>query len=197
MVKLIPLAERLFLIALAVGIIARLLPHIQEHPQLLLFLVSEVVGVVLLLFQRRGSWTDKGFPLLIAFIGTGVGLLVQPVGAKLVPDFASALLIFLGATISLAAKLSLNRSFGIVPANRGVKSGGVYRLVRHPMYLGYMVNQLGYFLIYASVFNFCVYAAAWTAFLLRVREEEKFLLADAAYRSYASRVRSRLVPGVI
>ena len=37
-------------------------------------------------------------------------------------------------------KLSLGRSFGLMPANRGVVSTGMYRLVRHPIYLGYLVT---------------------------------------------------------
>ena len=36
--------------------------------------------------------------------------------------------------LQIAAVLSLNRSFGLLPAHRGVKSDGLYRWVRHPLY---------------------------------------------------------------
>lgn len=197
MADLIRIAERVFLILLSTLVIVRLWPSLPTHPQLLLFLVSELVGVVIILIQRRGTWTTDPWPVLVAFMGTGVGLLVQPEGKAYVPEIVSVSLVFIGAIISLLAKLNLNRSFGLVPANRGVKTGGVYRLVRHPMYLGYMINQLGFFMVYTSPVNFAIYAVAWTCFWIRAREEEKFLMTDPAYQEYASRVRSRLIPGLV
>ncbi|OYW44440.1 MAG: hypothetical protein B7Z08_10095 [Sphingomonadales bacterium 32-68-7] len=196
MPELIRWIERLFLIPLSALVIYRVAPQVFEHPQLLLFLVSELVGVVLLLTQRRGTWSIKPYPLVIALIGTGMGLLVVPQGVRLVPEGVSVLLVFGGATISLLAKLFLGRSFGVVPANRGVKHRGVYRFVRHPMYAGYILNQLGFLLLFFSPINVAIYAVAWTAFWLRAVEEEKFLESDAAYRQYRDRVRYRLIPGI-
>ena len=31
-----------------------------------------------------------------------------------------------------------------MPANRGVVSTGLYRLVRHPIYLGYLITHAGF-----------------------------------------------------
>jgi len=188
--------ERLFLIALAAGVIVRLLPQIAQHPFLLLFLISELVGVAMILLQRRGEWSVRLYPLAIAFIGTGAGLLVVPQGVKLAPEALSTVLILGGGVVSLAAKLFLGRSFGLVAANRGVKHRGVYRVVRHPMYLGYMLNQAGFLLMFCSPWNIAVYATAWTAFWLRAQEEEKFLRRDPLYRDYAEKVRYRLIPGI-
>ncbi|HEX7752678.1 MAG TPA: isoprenylcysteine carboxylmethyltransferase family protein [Novosphingobium sp.] len=190
-------AERLFLTALGLGIIVRVAPQIGQHPQLLLFLVSELIGVVLILSQRRGEATVAPIPVIAAFLCTGASLLVLPQGAQLVPDSVSTALVFGGAAIALAAKLSLRRSFGIVPANRGVMRGGVYRVVRHPMYSGYMIGQLGFLLVYFSLWNLALYAFVWLAFVFRAQEEEKFLSADPTYREYAAQVRSRLLPGVV
>jgi protein-S-isoprenylcysteine O-methyltransferase Ste14 len=188
--------ERLVLIPLAAMVVLRIVPELSIHPHLALFLLSEVVGVVLLLLQRRGEWTAGFFPVGVAFIGTGIGLLVAPVGVQLVSDAVSVVLVMAGGVMSLAAKLFLGRSFGLVPANRGVKDTGVYRLVRHPMYAGYMLNQLGFLLVFFSIQNLAIYAATWTCFWLRACEEEKFLLQDPAYRAYAARVRYRLLPGI-
>ncbi len=196
MAELIRWAERLFLIPLSCLVIYRVWPHIADHPHMVLFLASEIVGVVLLLTQRRGTWSVDLYPLIVALLGTGVGLLVIPAGAQLVAEPISVMLVMTGAGISFLAKLFLGRSFGVVPANRGVKVYGVYRFVRHPMYLGYMINQLGFLLLFFSLHNVIIYAIAWLAFWLRATEEEKFLEKDEEYRLYREKVRYRLIPGV-
>lgn len=196
MIGLIRWGERLFLIPLSVLVILRIAPQLGAHPHLALFLLSELVGVALLLLQRRGQLVVKLFPIAVAFLGTGLSLLVTPRGITLVPDWVSISLIMVGGGTSLAAKLFLGRSFGMVAANRGVKNGGVYRLVRHPMYAGYMLNQLGFLLVFFSVQNAAIYAAVWTALWLRAVEEEKFLRGDPDYRAYAAKVRFRLIPGL-
>lgn len=195
--KLVVYVERLFLILLSTGVVARLWPQLPEHPEYALFLFSELLGVFLILTQRRGSWTTEAFPILIALIGTCAALLVMPQGTALMPPAISTTLFFVGGFIALLAKLSLGRSFGIVPANRGVKRGGIYRFVRHPMYFGYMINQLGFLFAFFSMWNVTIYAIAWYCLWLRAREEEKFLLRDEAYAAYASDVRFRLVPGIL
>lgn len=194
--ELVRWGERLVLIPLAALVIARIAPQLPQHPQLALFLVSEIVGVVLLLLQRQGSFNAGFYPVAIAIIGTAAGLLVIPTGTQLAPDAVSTALVMGGGAIALAAKLFLGRSFGIVPANRGVKASGVYRLVRHPMYAGYMLNQLGFLLTFFSPANVAIYAVTWTAFWLRAVEEEKFLCQDPDYRQYAEKVRYRLLPGI-
>ena len=188
--------ERLVLIPLAALVIVRIAPQLWDHPEVGMFLVSEIVGVALLLLQRKGAWATAFFPVAIAFIGTSVGLLVVPVGTQLVPDVVSAVLVMTGGAIALAAKLFLGRSFGVVPANRGVKEAGVYRFVRHPMYAGYMLNHMGFLLVFFSWQNIAIYAVAWTAFWLRAVEEEKFLCQDPEYARYSGKVRYRLLPGV-
>ncbi len=83
-----------------------------------------------------------------------------------------------------------------MPANRGVKQYGVYRFVGHPMYLGYILNQLGFLLFFFSLHNVAVYTVAWIALWLRAKEEEKFLEADEEYRTYREKVGYHLFPGI-
>lgn len=197
MAKLILYAERIFLTLLSASIIWRLAPHVAQHPQYFLFLFTELVGVVLILSQRRGDASTETMPVLVAFLCTGIGLLVLESDVHLVPEIVSSVLIFVGAAVALGAKLSLRRSFGIVPANRGVKRGGLYRFVRHPMYSGYMVNQFGFLLFNFSAWNLAIYTVAWLCFWIRACEEEKFLSKDPDYRDYAYQVKSRLLPGLV
>lgn len=193
---LIRWGERLFLIPLSVGVILRIWPQLPIHPHLLLFLLGEVLAVGLLLLQRRGEAASDIYPIAIAFIGTGAALLVSPHGVRLISDPVSLVLIVSGSAVALAAKAFLGRSFGLVAANRGVKDTGIYRFVRHPMYLGYMLSHLGFLLVFFSAANVAIYAVAWTCFWLRAKEEEKILLRDPEYQRYASKVRFRLVPGL-
>lgn len=194
--ELVRWCERAFLIVLALAVIVRLAPQVTVHPHLALFLVSELFGVAMILLQRRGEWSSDLYPVLIAFVGTGAALLVVPTGVRLAPDEISFAFVLAGGAISLAAKLFLGRSFGLIAANRGVKNGGVYRVVRHPMYFGYILNHIGFVLTFCSVWNVAVYALTWTMFYLRTIEEEKFLRRDPLYRDYAEKVRYRLVPGI-
>ena len=43
----------------------------------------------------------------------------------------------------VVGKISLGRSFGLIPANRGIVSTGLYRLARDSIYLGYLITHVG------------------------------------------------------
>ena len=98
--------------------------------------------------------------------------------------------------MQVAAKASLGLSFGLVPANRGIKSAGAYRFVRHPIYASYLVGHVGFILSHFNYFNLAVLAFNWFCQVIRIFEEEKVLRRDPAYVAYASGVRWRLIPGV-
>lgn len=162
----------------------------------MIILVGEAMTAYFVLTRRRAlSITEKPVDWLLAFAGTFAPLLARPGGEPLADGVATGLLV-VGTLIALAAKLSLNRRFGIAPANRGVQASWTYALIRHPMYLGYMVAQAGYLLHNPTIWNLTLYAAAWMLQLARIAREERHLMQDSAYRDYAARVRHRLVPGL-
>jgi protein-S-isoprenylcysteine O-methyltransferase Ste14 len=161
-----------------------------------LLVLLEAVSVVLILIRRRAiSVSERPLDWALAVAGTMAPLLIRPGGEALAGWLATGLVI-VGTAISFAAKISLNRRFAMTPANRGVQAGFAYALVRHPMYLGYIIAQAGYLMHNPTVRNAFVYAAAWSLQLARIRREESHLLEDPDYRAYASRVRYRLVPGL-
>ena len=102
-----------------------------------------------------------------------------------------------GALVAGAAVVALGRSFGIVAANRGVRTGGPYRLVRHPLYSGYFLTEVGYLLENPSLRNGCLFAVVMVFQAIRIVEEEKTLAEDPAYQRYCRQVRSRLVPFIL
>jgi protein-S-isoprenylcysteine O-methyltransferase Ste14 len=103
---------------------------------------------------------------------------------------------FAGAVVVLGALSSLNRSFGVAPENRGIKTRGLYRVVRHPMYLGYVLIYSGFVLGNVSWFNAFVLSATTLFLLMRLQAEERLLREDARYRTYAEETRWKLVPYV-
>jgi protein-S-isoprenylcysteine O-methyltransferase Ste14 len=159
----------------------------------LLLLVSEGIVVVFLVFRRRTENISIRFrDWLIAFAGTFFALLVVRGGDARFAE-SGAILIVAGILLHVGAKLSLRRSFGIVAADRGIKAGGLYRYVRHPMYLGYMLSHLGYLLIAPLWWNALVYALSWLFLIARVFAEERILSENPDYRAYMGKVPHRLV----
>jgi protein-S-isoprenylcysteine O-methyltransferase Ste14 len=196
--KLADYGERLFLILLSATFLHAMLANAFDHPYLLLLAISETLPVVLIIIRRPGEMVMKPYPFILAFVGTAAPLLVRPAGGgfQLLPDAAVGALMGVGLGVNVFAKLALWRSFGLAPANRGVRKGGPYRFVRHPMYLGYFLTQVAFLLSNLTLANLVKYLVTWVVQLLRIAEEEKFLLKDSAYRELAKRVRFRLVPGL-
>ena len=193
---LVAVCERIVLIAVAAPYVMAIARSLPTHPPFFLAAASEILAAFFVLIQKRGEVTIRAYALTIAVAGTCASMLVRPGGEQVLPPVVTGTMMFVGLAISVWSKLVLNRSFGIFAANRGVKNSGPYRLVRHPMYLGYIISQLGFLAANLSTRNAVVYAVAWTFQLARILEEEKLLRQDEAYRSFSERVRYRLVPGV-
>jgi protein-S-isoprenylcysteine O-methyltransferase Ste14 len=191
-------AEQGVVLVLYAWLVARLWPADFSAANwfAILLMVSEGLVVVLLLFRRPTDHISRRTAdWIVAAAGTFLVLMVQPGGAPLSPDLSLALML-IGLAIHVGAKLSLWRSFGLVAANRGVKTHGLYRFVRHPMYAGYMLSHAGFLLASPSWWNLAVYLAVWLLLIARIEAEERTLKQDPAYAAYASQVRFRLLPGV-
>lgn len=187
--------ERFVLAGLLALLAYRLVPDLADKPVNLIYLVSENMVIIMVTFRRRANEISRrSADWVIGFAGTLLPLLVVRSDGAPLPYGGT--LLFLGFCIAVGAQLSLLRSFGVVAANRGVRTGGLYGLVRHPMYLGYFLTHLGFLLTNPVLWNVSV-CAVWTAFqLYRIRAEERVLSADTAYLTFARRVRYRLVPFV-
>ncbi|MCK6483826.1 MAG: isoprenylcysteine carboxylmethyltransferase family protein [Phycisphaerae bacterium] len=166
------------------------------RPSVLLQMVKELLDALFFLIRRDARKASRSpYEWLIAFGGTFWPLWFRPVNAEH-DAWAGQVIQFGGALLTIAAILSLNRSFGIVPANRGVRTGGLYRVVRHPLYMSYTMVHLGYVMNHPSASNLCVFGATTLFAVLRIYREERFLLEDESYREYARRTRWRLAPFV-
>ena len=93
--------------------------------------------------------------------------------------------------------ISLGRSWGVIPANRGVRSGGMYRLVRHPIYANYILFYWVFLVISVHWTTIVVAITLPVLLFLRAKREERVLRKDPGYVAYADRTRYMFFPGLI
>jgi len=105
-------------------------------------------------------------------------------------------LVTLAAGLSLVTLLTLGRLFGVRPAVRGLATSGPYRFVRHPMYLSYILADIGYNLEEWNFVTLLLVLVGWAALIYRTYAEERVLSQHSGWQSYAASVRSRLFPGL-
>jgi len=105
-------------------------------------------------------------------------------------------LVIVAAGLSLASLLTLGRWFGVRPALRGLETRGPYQLVRHPMYLAYVLADIGYNLQEWNSGTALLVMAGWASLLYRIRAEERMLSRHAGWPDYIAQVRYRLLPGL-
>jgi protein-S-isoprenylcysteine O-methyltransferase Ste14 len=101
-----------------------------------------------------------------------------------------------GALLTFISVHSLGRSFAVLPSVRPIQTSGVYRFVRHPIYLSYLVTALGIVIRHPSFYNGAVALVGIILILWRIKFEERLLAQEPRYRDYSARVRYQLVPGL-
>jgi len=109
---------------------------------------------------------------------------------------AGEILQIIGFILQIGALLALNRSIGILPAHRGIKSAGLYRWVRHPLYTAYVITFLGYLINNQSWSNLAIVVTGTAFIVMRIHYEEALLFKYAEYARYASKMRWRLIPAI-
>jgi protein-S-isoprenylcysteine O-methyltransferase Ste14 len=165
------------------------------HLTAVLLMLSEALVVFFTIFRRPAQVVDRSLPARLVTAGALIGpALLRPseVGG-LLPDMVTALVLGAGVCV---VKMTLGRSFGIAPANRGVVATGPYSIVRHPIYAGYLVTHAAFLVAHPTLRNLVVLLIADGSQIARTWFEERTLSNDAQYRQYCERVNWRLLPGV-
>jgi protein-S-isoprenylcysteine O-methyltransferase Ste14 len=156
---------------------------------------QETLLAAFFLTRRRSRATsDRLFDWLVAPVGTFLPFALRPTAVAGTWLPAGEWLQVAGATMAVAGLLSLGRSIGIVATNRGVKTAGMYRVVRHPMYVAYMLTYCGYILSFPSWRNGIIVITTVAALVARAIVEERLLANDPTYSDYTRQVRWRFVP---
>jgi protein-S-isoprenylcysteine O-methyltransferase Ste14 len=163
--------------------------------------IQVFILIITMVFRRTPvRVTPNPWFWLLAFVATyGVMTFTAftPNGHPIVPTIVSNTIAVISAVVFIYARLSLGRSIGFVPANRGIVTRGAYKFVRHPIYTGAFIAMLALVLHSFSPLNLLLGASIVGLFMLKSIVEEYFLKRDdPAYAAYMQRVRWRWFPGI-
>ncbi len=169
---------------------------------LLLLLLMVSTGVALL-FNRPPIRPPSRFkhvviPVAMSYYFVLYGVIDRlpfSLGANLIPPPLQGLaagaglgLSALGYLLAIWALRHLGRSFAILVSVRKVVSSGPYAYVRHPIYLGYLLDLGGLQLASGSIAMLVLGAGFGLFLIVRARLEEEMLCAtDASYRESTHR----------
>ena len=185
-----------------------------SHPALIALVIVGFVLTGVALFSggnlSPGEREDKGNRWVLAAFGV-IGLLLAYVPAytdrtdvwTLDGDairWLGVVLFAAGGALRIWPVFVLGRRFsGLVAIQSGhtLVTSGVYGVIRHPSYLGLLVNALGWALAFRSGVGVLLTALTIPPLVARIRAEERLLSAQFgdAYDAYRSRT-SRLLPGI-
>lgn len=168
-------------------------------------------GILLFKGGRAHKFRDAMLMLLLTgFIAQGIsGPRGGTIARLLVADGSAAHSVLHGAGIALilfgtlffaAAQLNLGASWriGIDPyAAPGIVSSGLYRLSRHPIYLGFLTVFTGYAAMLPTPLSIVLLVCAYALFRGQANAEEAYMLRTYGepYRAYARQV-GRFLPGL-
>jgi len=166
-------------------------------------LTAAFIVLVIYLYFRRGSAiaTTKSFHVkLIAVFSFVLPFVIPFLGNVVRPDpvmlAISNAVMAAGLAFALAALYSLGKNFSIIPQTRNLVVHGPYRLVRHPLYVGEIIQYLGLALAAMTIPKAIVVLLLAVCQVYRSIQEEKLLTETfPEYHDYASRT-ARFIPGL-
>ena len=114
-----------------------------------IYVLQHVMVLVIALTRRSPAVTDHSFAVSAAVAVSYGYPYAQVIYLQRIPGWSvwpegGMVLITSGALLSIVSLWTLGRRFGIRPALRGLTVNGPYRVVRHPMYLNYVIGDVGY-----------------------------------------------------
>ena len=166
--------------------------------------VSNIAFFVLLaimaIMRGRAKGKARGVePRVSALVGTflvyAVALLPRrelSVGGEI----AATALILLGTTLAAYVLTQLGRSFSVMAEARRLVTTGVYRFVRHPLYVAEEIAAIGFVIQFLSYWTLLLLVAHVGFQLRRMLNEEAILVRTFPdYAAYKEKT-ARLIPGV-
>jgi len=151
-----------------------------SQSELLYFALTALrdVAAAYFLLARRPALTQLGSSRaveMLAYVSSALPLTYN-VGHNNLTNLGAAAancVGIVGYALATFALLDLGESFGVAPANRGIVRLGVYRWLRHPMYLGYSLAEAGFILLNQS--NAFLWLLSTALYSLRGRRESQIL----------------------
>ncbi|WP_394770734.1 methyltransferase family protein [Lacisediminihabitans sp.] len=138
---------------------------------------AQFVLLAALVFLPRGTlWPVSGIVVAVAVVVVAAGLLLAVLG-----------LVGLGPALTASP---------IPKQNASLVTGGVYAVVRNPIYTGLLAGGVGLTLLGDSVWHIVAWLSLVLLLSFKTRWEERMLLAEhAEFADYAARV-GRFLPGI-
>jgi protein-S-isoprenylcysteine O-methyltransferase Ste14 len=145
----------------------------------------------------------RAFVLVAAQLLLLVALVIVPHGS-LWPVGAVVLvfvivLVLVGGAVAVLGAVGLGAALTASPIPRkdaGLVTGGIYGMVRNPIYTGLLLGGLGLVLFGASIWHILTWVALLLLLAGKARWEERMLRAQhPEFDDYAARV-GRFVPGI-
>jgi protein-S-isoprenylcysteine O-methyltransferase Ste14 len=166
-----------------------------------IYVLQHVIVLGIALTRRPPRALDRSWQATLACLVAYTYPYAQIIYLHLVPGSSAwpelgHILVVVAAAVSLSSLLTLGRWFGIRPALRGLARTGPYGLVRHPLYLAYLLADVGLNCAEWNGGTALLTAIGWASLLYRIRAEERLLAQDAGWAAYVGAVRFRLLPGL-
>jgi len=136
--------------------------------------------------------------ILVFIQFSAIFLMSLPLGAETIHFNMGSILIFVGATIGIAA-IYKNRlhNFNIVPEIKDsciLITDGIYAYIRHPMYTSVLVTMLGVVFLYMNSYEVVLYLVLLINMLIKMFYEESLWHCEGdEYKEYSQKT-SRLIP---
>jgi protein-S-isoprenylcysteine O-methyltransferase Ste14 len=166
-----------------------------------IYVSQHVIVLVIALTRRSPAVTDHSFgvstavAVSYAYPYAQVIYLQRTPGWPLWPE-GGIVLITCGARLSIVSLCTLGGRFGIRPALRGLTVDGPYRVVHHPMYLSYVLGDIGYNLQECNLGTAALVIVGWIAMIYRIEREERVMAHHPDWSTYTQLVRYHLLPRV-
>lgn len=141
----------------------------------LLLVFRDFVAAYFFLKRNPSQTKSKLLQSIVAYASSFVPLLYLAPSENAAKNFlmVSDLMSVLGFLMVALATVELGASIGISPANRGVVRSGIYKFIKHPMYAGYIVSEVGMVLVNPS--NIFIFVLSVGLYLRRLIWENRIL----------------------
>lgn len=167
-----------------------------------LLIVSFYILLILLYFLRTSPLsTSKSLitniiAILTAFVPFIIPVLGRSGFVNLVEILISSIIIIFGMILSISALWALGRNVSIIPQARKLVKSGVYKWVRHPLYLGEIICVFGISIVEITIFKMIVLLLFISAQIYRSINEEKLLREIFLEYDLHFSKRNRFIPGI-
>jgi protein-S-isoprenylcysteine O-methyltransferase Ste14 len=126
-------------------------------------------------FFRNSEWNGGRFQDLTRLTWNGQSMYIVQVDISYIPLLIAVSVMLAGSLVMVISLFSLWKSFSIMTEARELVTGGIYRFIRHPLYLGEIIAYAGVLLLRFSPVNLVIFLVFIVCLVTRGKIEERKL----------------------